>query len=91
MSAWTLAPSFRSAVTFRLALMLTWCSCSTRRSREIAAAHTGHRPRELILHGKNRAARMISRPPTQNRAFAGKTLTLCIPNRLIVSRNACME
>lgn len=25
MSAWTLAPSFRSAVTFRLALMLTWC------------------------------------------------------------------
>ena len=86
-----LAPSFRSAVTFRLALMLTWCSCSTRCSRETAAAHTVHGPQELIPHGRNRAACMISRPPTQNRAFAGKILTLCIPNRLIASRNACME
>ena len=86
-----LAPSFRSAVTFRLALMLTWRSCSTRCSRETAAAHTVHGPQELIPHGRNRAACMISRPPTQNRAFAGKILTLCIPNRLIASRNACME
>lgn len=91
MSAWTLAPSFRSAVTFRLALMLTWCSCSTRCSRETAAAHTVHGPQELIPHGRNRAACMIPRPPTQNRAFAGKILTLYIPNRLIASRNACME
>lgn len=75
----------------RLALMLTWCSCSTRCSRETAAAHTVHGPQELIPHGRNRAACMISRPPTQNRAFAGKILTLCIPNRLIASRNACME
>lgn len=81
----------RPAVTFRLALMLTWCSCSTRCSREAAAAHTVHGPQELIPHGRNRAACMISRPPTQNRAFAGKILTLCIPNRLIASRNACME
>ena len=75
----------------RLALMLTWCSCSTRCSRETAAAHTVHGPRELILHGRNRTACMISGPPTRNRAFAGKILTLCIPNRLIASRNACME
>ena len=88
MSAWTLAPSFRSAVTFRLALMLTWCSCSTRCSRETAAAHTVHGPQELIPHGRNRAACMISGLPTRNRAFAGKILTLCIPNRLIASRNA---
>lgn len=75
----------------RLALMPTWCSCSTRCSRETAAAHTVHGPRELIPHGKNRTACMISGPPTRNRAFAGKILTLCIPNRLIASRNACME
>lgn len=91
MSAWTLAPSFRSAVTFRLALMLTWCSCSTRCSRETAAAHTVHGPQELIPHGRNRAACMISGLPTRNRAFAGKILTLCIPNRLIASRNAYMK
>lgn len=48
MSAWTLVPTFRSAVTFRLALMLTWCSCSARCSRETAAAHTVHGPQELI-------------------------------------------
>lgn len=30
--------------TFRPTLMLTWCSCSTRYSREIAAAHTVHEP-----------------------------------------------
>lgn len=82
---------FRSMLAFRSALMLTWCSCSTRCSRETAAAHTVHGPQELIPHGRNRAACMISRPPTQNRAFAGKILTLCIPNRLIASRNACME
>ena len=49
--------------TFRLTLMLAWCSCFTRYSREIAATHTVHGPRELP-HGKNRAACMISRLPT---------------------------
>lgn len=86
MSAWTLAPSFRSAVTFRLALMLQPMFKGglggTYRART-----SGTNP----PHGRNRAACMISRPPTQNRAFAGKILTLCIPNRLIASRNACME
>lgn len=76
--------------TFRLTLMLTWYSCFTRYSREIAATHTVHGPRELP-HGKNRAACMISRLPTRNRAFAGKILTLCIPNSLIASENAYME
>lgn len=50
--------------TFRPTRMLTWCSCSARRSREISAAHTVHGPQELIPHGKNRAACMISRLPT---------------------------
>lgn len=49
--------------TFRLTLMLTWYSCFTRYSREIAATHTVHGPRELP-HGKNRTACMISRLPT---------------------------
>ena len=50
--------------TFRLTLMLTWYSCFTRYSREIAAAHTVHGLQELIPHGKNRTACMISRLPT---------------------------
>ena len=48
---------------FRLTLMLAWYSCFTRYSRETAATHTVHGPRELP-HGKNRAACMISRLPT---------------------------
>lgn len=54
----------RLMVTFRPTRMLTWCSCSARRSREISAAHTVHGPQELIPHGKNRTACMISRLPT---------------------------
>lgn len=54
----------RLMVTFRPTRMLTWCSCSARRSREISAAHTVHGPQELISHGKNRAACMILRLPT---------------------------
>ena len=50
--------------TFRLTLMLTWYSCFTRYSREIAAAHTVHGLQGLIPHGKNRTACMISRLPT---------------------------
>lgn len=50
--------------TFRLTLMLTWYSCFTRYSREIAAAHTVHGLQELIPHGKNRTACMISRLST---------------------------
>lgn len=49
---------------FCQALMLTWYSCLTRYSREIAAAHTVHGLQELIPHGKNRTACMISRLPT---------------------------
>lgn len=54
----------RLMVTFRPTRMLTWCSCSARHSREISAAHTVHGPQELIPHGKNRTACMISRLPT---------------------------
>ena len=54
----------RLMVTFRPTRMLTWCSCSARRSREISTAHTVHGPQELIPHGKNRTACMISRLPT---------------------------
>lgn len=74
-----------------LALMLAWRSYFARRSREISAAHTVLGPQEPISHDKNRATCMISGLPTRNRAFAGKILTLCIPNRLIASENACME
>lgn len=77
--------------TFRPTLMLAWRSCFARRSREISAAHTVLGPQEPISHDKNRATCMISGLPTRNRAFAGKILTLCIPNRLIASENACME
>lgn len=54
----------RLMVTFRPTRMLTWCSCSARRSRETSAAHTVHGLQELIPHGKNRTACMISRLPT---------------------------
>lgn len=50
--------------TFRPTLMLTWYPCFTRYSREIAATHTVHGLQELIPHGKNRTACMISRLPT---------------------------
>lgn len=91
MSTWrprSLGAHARLMVTFRPTLMLTWCSCFARRSRKISAAHTVHGPQELISHGKNRAACMISGLATRNRAFAGKILTLCIPNSVIASRNA---
>lgn len=86
-----LASLIRQALMLGLMSMLAWRSCFARRSREISAAHTVLGPQEPISHDKNRATCMISGLPTRNRAFAGKILTLCIPNRLIASENACME